>query len=133
MAGHPVERIRLAQELPEPLSHYTDAVRAGDTLWLSGLLALDRHGSLVGEGDVTAQTEQVFLNIGLLLSHGGASFADVVKVVLYVIDIEHRAAIDEVRRRHFGDARPASTLVEVSALAIPGALVEIDAVVYAPR
>jgi 2-iminobutanoate/2-iminopropanoate deaminase len=133
MPGHRVERIRLAQELPEPLSHYTDAVRAGDTLWLSGLLAVDRHGTLIGEGDVTAQTEQVLLNIGLLLSHAGASFADVVKIVLYVINIEDRAAINEVRRRHFGDARPASTLVEVSALAIPGALVEIDAVVHAPR
>ena len=97
MPGRRVERIRLAQELPEPLSHYTDAVRAGDTLWLSGLLAVDRNGTLIGEGDVTAQTEQVLRNIGLLLSHAGTSFADVVKVVLYVINIEDRAAINEVR------------------------------------
>jgi 2-iminobutanoate/2-iminopropanoate deaminase len=133
VSGPPIQRIRLAEELPEPLSHYTDAVRAGNTLWLSGQLAVDRHGTLIGEGDVTAQTEQVFHNIGLVLAYAGASFGDVAKLVLYVVNIGDREAINAVRRRHFGDARPASTLVEVSALAIPGALVEVDAVVHVPR
>ena len=48
MSGLPIERIRLAEHLAEPISHYTDAVRAGDTIWISGLVAVDRHGSLVG-------------------------------------------------------------------------------------
>jgi reactive intermediate/imine deaminase len=133
VAGAPIERLRLAGELSEPLSHYTDAVWAGDTLWISGQLAVDQDGTLIGAGDATAQAEQVFRNLGLVLTRAGASFAQVVKVVVYLINIEQRVPINEVRRRHFGDARPASTLVEVSALAMPGALVEVDAVVHAPR
>jgi reactive intermediate/imine deaminase len=130
--GEPIERIRLAEHLPEPLSHYTDAVRAGDTIWISGMLGVDSVRKIIGDGDVVAQAEQVFRNLAVILDHAGAGFADVVKVVVYLIDIEHRVAINEVRQRYFGPARPASTLIEVSALAVPGALVEIDAVAYAP-
>jgi 2-iminobutanoate/2-iminopropanoate deaminase len=133
MSGDPIERIRLPESLPEPISHYTDAVRAGDTIWISGMLGVDSTGTIVGEGDVVAQVEQVFRNIELVLDHAGATFSDVVKVVVYLVEIEDRVAINEVRRRYFGPARPASTLVEVSALAMPNALVEIDAAVYAPR
>jgi 2-iminobutanoate/2-iminopropanoate deaminase len=133
MSNDAIERIRLPEHLPEPLSHYTDAVWAGDTIWISGMLGLDSTGALVGGADVVAQTEQVFRNLAAVLDYAGASFADVVKVVHYLVEIEHRAAINDVRRRYFGDSRPASTLVEVSALAVPDALVEIDAVVYAPR
>jgi reactive intermediate/imine deaminase len=128
-----IERFRLAGELPEPISHYTDAVRAGDTIWVSGLLAVDATGELQGGADVIAQAEQVFTNLTRVLEHVGAGFADIVKVVVYLIDIENRAPLNDTRRHHFGDARPASTLVEVSRLAHPDALVEIDAVVYAPR
>ncbi len=133
MPGGPIERIRLAESLPEPISHYTDAVRAGDTLWVSGLLAVDRDGSLIGGSEVTRQAEQVFRNLTLVLNRAGVGFDDVVKVVVYLVEIEHRAAVNEVRKRHFGESRPASTLVEVSALAIPGALVEVDAVVHVPQ
>lgn len=132
MGAEEIVRIRLPDHLPEPLSHYTDAVRAGDTIWISGTLGVDSAGTLV-DGDVVAQTEQVFRNLAVGLEHASAGFEDVVKVVVYLIEIGHRPAINEVRRRYFGAARPASTLVEVSALAIPGALVEIDAVVYVPR
>ncbi len=132
MGDEPIERIRLAEHLPEPLSHYADAVRAGDTIWISGMLGVDSTGTLVGE-DVVAQAEQVFRNLAVVLDHAGAGFADVVKVVVYLIEIEHRVPINAVRQRYFGAARPASTLVEVSALAVPGALVEIDAVVFSPR
>jgi 2-iminobutanoate/2-iminopropanoate deaminase len=133
VSGEPIERIRLAEHLPEPISHYTDAVRAGDTIWVSGLLAVDREGKLVGGGDVVAQAEQVFRNLAVVLEHSGVGFADVVKVVVFLVNIEDRVAINEVRRRHFGPSRPASTLVEVSALADPHALLEIEAIVYAPR
>jgi 2-iminobutanoate/2-iminopropanoate deaminase len=132
MSAEPIERIRLAEQLPEPLSHYTDAVRAGDTMWISGMLGVDSAGTIVDSG-VVAQAEQVFRNLAVVLDHAGAGFADVVKVVVYLVNIDHRAPINEVRRRYFGPARPASTLIEVSALAIPEALVEIEAVVYAPR
>jgi 2-iminobutanoate/2-iminopropanoate deaminase len=120
------------ERLPEPFSHYTDAVRAGDLLFVSGCVALDGEGNLVGEGDVVAQARQVFENIGLCLSAAGASFADVVKVTTFLTDIDDRARINPVRQEFFGGARPASTLVEVSALVLPGFLIEVEAVAVVP-
>ena len=126
----PVERLRLTENLPEPISHYTDAVRAGEWLHISGMLALDRDGKLVGGDDVEAQTQRVLENIGAALKQVGAGFENVVKVNVYVRRIGDRAAINTVRRKFFGESRPASTLVEVSAFVLPQALVEIDAVAY---
>jgi 2-iminobutanoate/2-iminopropanoate deaminase len=127
-----VERIRLAGVLPEPISHYADAVRAGDTTWVSGLLGTDPTGAIVGGDDPAAQAEQIFRNLEHLLDHLDATVADVVKVVVYLRRIADRETVDTVRKRHFGRSRPASTLIEVSALADPDALVEIEAVVYLP-
>ena len=121
------EEIRVA-ELAEPISHYTDAVRAGDLLFVSGFVPVDGEGRLVGGEDVAAQARQVFANLAAVLAAAGATFADVVKVTVYLTDIEDRAWINPVRQDVFRDTRPASTLVEVSALATPGAKVEIDAV-----
>jgi len=114
--------------LAEPISHYTDAVRAGDLLFVSGFVPVDGEGRLVGGDDVVAQARQVFANLAAVLAAAGATFADVVKVTVYLTDIEDRARINPVRQEFFGDTRPASTLIEVSALATPGAKVEIDAV-----
>jgi 2-iminobutanoate/2-iminopropanoate deaminase len=114
--------------LAEPISHYTDAVRAGDLLFVSGFVPVDGDGRLVGGDDVVAQARQVFANLAAVLAAAGATFADVVKVTVYLTDIEDRARINPVRQEVFRDTRPASTLVEVSALATPGARVEIDAV-----
>jgi 2-iminobutanoate/2-iminopropanoate deaminase len=118
--------------LPEPFSHYTDAVRVGELLFVSGCVALDADGRLVGEGDVVAQTRQVFENIGLCLGAAGASFADVVKVTTFLTNIDDRPAVNTVRKEVFGDARPASTLVEVSALVLPEFLIEVEAVAVVP-
>lgn len=115
--------------LPEPLSHYTDAVRFGDLLFVSGVAPLDEHDRLVGEGDVVAQARQVHVNLGKVLAHAGAGFEDVLKVTVFLIDVDDRAKVNEVRREYFGTAFPASTLIGVSALAVPGMLVEIEAVV----
>jgi 2-iminobutanoate/2-iminopropanoate deaminase len=114
--------------LAEPISHYTDAVRAGDLLFVSGLVPVDGDGQLVGGDDVVAQARQVFANLAAVLAAAGATFADVVKVTVYLTDIEDRARVNPVRQEVFRDTRPASTLVEVSALATPGARVEVDAV-----
>ena len=128
-----MRRIRLAGQLAEPISHYTDGVEAAGLLYVSGMLPVNAAGELVGGADVIRQSEQVLDNIGAVLHSAGASFDDVVRVGVYVRDIADRETINTVRRRYFGDARPASTLVEVSALAHPGALVEIDAVALLPR
>jgi 2-iminobutanoate/2-iminopropanoate deaminase len=114
--------------LPEPISHYTDAVRAGDLLFVSGIVAVDAEGALVGGSDVVAQAEQVFALLGRVLAAAGAAPGDVVKVTLYLLDKDDRPRINPVRQRFFGTARPASTLVEVSGLAVAGAKLEVDAV-----
>jgi reactive intermediate/imine deaminase len=116
--------------LPEPISHYTDAVQAGGLLFVSGCVPVDGEGRLV-PGDVVAQARQVFANIGAVLEAAGAGFGDVVKVTVFLTDIDDRPAVNTVRREVFGDARPASTLVEVSKLAIPGARIEVEAVAVA--
>ena len=121
------EEVRVP-ELAEPISHYTDAVRAGDLLFVSGVVPVDGEGRLVGGDDVVAQARQVIANIGAVLAAAGATFADVVKVTVYLLDVDDRAAINPVRQEVFGDARPASTLVEVSRLAVPGARIEVEAV-----
>ena len=117
--------------LAEPISHYTDAVLAGDLLFVSGCVPVDGDGKLV-PGDVVAQARQVFVNIGAILDAVGCRFADVVKVTVFLVDVDDRRAVDTVRREVFGAARPASTLVEVSRLAVPGARVEIEAVALVP-
>jgi 2-iminobutanoate/2-iminopropanoate deaminase len=118
--------------LSEPLSHYTDAVRAGDLLFVSGLIGVDGRGALVGGDDVAAQVRQVFENMRAVLDGAGCRFEDVVKVTVYLTDVDDRPKINPVRAEVFGDARPASTLIEVSRLAVPGAKVEIDAVALIP-
>jgi 2-iminobutanoate/2-iminopropanoate deaminase len=117
--------------LAEPISHYTDAVRAGGLLFISGLVPVDAEGKLVGE-DVAEQTRQIFRNMELVLKAAGCGFGDVVKVTSYLLNVDDRPVINPVRKEFFGGARPASTLVEVSALAVPGALLEIEAVAAIP-
>jgi 2-iminobutanoate/2-iminopropanoate deaminase len=118
--------------LPAPLSHYTDAVRFGDILFVSGLTAHNGEGKLVGGDDAAAQTRQILLNLKLVLEAAGATLADVLKVTVFLTDINDRAAINPVRQAFFGAARPASTLIEVSRLALPEMKVEIEAVVGLP-
>jgi reactive intermediate/imine deaminase len=125
------EEIRV-DVLAKPISHYTDAVRAGDLLFVSGLVAVGGDGRLVGGDDVIAQTRQVFENLRTVLDAGGCSFADVIKVTIFLTDVDDRPRINPVRQEVFGEARPASTLVEVSRLAVPGAKVEIEAVALIP-
>ena len=128
---HHREELRV-EGVAEPISHYTDAVKAGGLLFVSGLVPVDADGKVVGEGDVVEQTRQIFRNMELALRAGGCGFADVVKVTTFLLDVNDRARINPVRQEVFGDARPASTLVEVSALAVPGALLEIEAVAAIP-
>ncbi len=115
----------------QPISHYTDAVRAGNLLFISGCVPVDERGGLVG-GDDVAQARQVFHNVGAVLAAAGAGFADVVKVTVFLLDIDDRTRINGVRQEVFGDARPASTLIEISRLAVPGAELDVEAVALLP-
>jgi 2-iminobutanoate/2-iminopropanoate deaminase len=113
------------------LSHSADAVRAGGFVFVAGILPVDVEGQLVG-GDVVEQTRFVLDELGRILPAAGCAAADVVKVCVYLTDVDDRPKINPLRKAFFGEARPASTLVEVSGLAVPGSLVEIDAVAAVP-
>jgi len=110
------------------LAHSADAVRAGGRLFVAGILPVDGAGHLVGGEDAVAQAEFVFDELGRILEAASCSFAGVVKVSVFLTDVDDRPKINPIRQRMFGSARPASTLVEVSALAVPGAKIEVDAI-----
>ena len=116
--------------LPIPISHYSNGVKVGNTVYVSGQVALDGDGRLVGPGDVVAQTRQVLENIRRVLAAGGATLGDVVKVTVYLANVDDRPRVNEVRQAYFGANRPASTMVEVSRLIDPDLLVEIEAEAY---
>jgi reactive intermediate/imine deaminase len=129
----PREEIDAPGQAP-PISHYAHAVRAeGPLLFVSGVVPVDEGGGLVGGDDVVEQARAVFRNLGAVLAAGGATFADVVKVSVFLTDVEDRPLVNPVRQEAFGAARPASTLVEVSRLAIPGAKIEVEAIAVVPR
>jgi reactive intermediate/imine deaminase len=117
---------------PEPISHYTDAVSAGGLLFVSGIVPVDAQGALVGGDDVAAQARRVFEIMGAVLAEAGCGFHDVVRVTVYLTDVDDRSRINPVRQEVFGETRPASTLFEVSRLAVPGAKLEIECVAALP-
>ena len=133
MAAH----IRLInpETLTKPPS-YTQVVEAtgpGRTIYISGQLGADRDGKLVS-GDFRAQAVQVFENLKAALMAVGARFEDVVKVNSYLADISHLPILREVRAGYLvSGALPASTTLEVSAFALAGALLEIEAIAVLPR
>jgi enamine deaminase RidA (YjgF/YER057c/UK114 family) len=101
------------------------------TIYTAGQVSIDERGGLVGRGDLAEQTRQAMRNVGLALAAAGATYRDIVKITTYVVDYrpEHRAVIGKARSPFFeGGTPPASTLVGVSALALPDWLVEIEAI-----
>jgi len=118
--------------LVEPISHFSDAVVAGKTLYVSGLVATDERGEIVGNGDVVEQTRQIFRNLRRILDAAGAAPSDVAKVTIFMRDVAQRPLINPVRQEFFGEHRPASTLVEVSRLVRDELLLEIEAIAQLP-
>ena len=118
--------------LMEPISHFSDAVVAGHTLYVSGLVATNEAGEVVGAGDVVEQTRQIFRNLERILDEAGATPADVAKVTIFMRDVAQRPLINPIRQEFFGQHRPASTLVEISRLVRDELLLEIEAVVQLP-
>lgn len=122
-----------APGIAEPISHYTDVVRAGRLVFVSGCAPTDERGRLVGARDVVAQARQVHDNLERCLAAAGATFADVCKVTVFLTDVDEREQVNTVRKEYFGAHRPASTLVEVSRLALPDMRVEIEAIAILPE
>jgi 2-iminobutanoate/2-iminopropanoate deaminase len=116
-----------AADAPAAIGPYSPAIRAGNLLFISGQIPLDADGTLVGGGDISAQTEQVMRNLAALLKAAGASFAQVVKTTVYLVDLGDFAAMNAVYGRYVGDPPPARATVQVSRLP-RDVRVEIDAV-----
>lgn len=113
------------EDQPAPVSHYCHVVRAGNLVCVSGTVGMDAAGNI--PDDVVAQFDLALRNLDTCLKAVGAGPRDVVKVTVFVTDIDDRARINPARQRYFGEHRPASTLVEVSALVLPALKVEIEA------
>lgn len=126
-----MRRVEISVPSRPVLSHAADAVRAGDHVFVAGVLPVDAAGALVGGDDVVAQAEHVFADLAEVLAAGGCTLADVATVSLFLTDLDERAEVDAVRRRAFGPTQPAGTTVMVSGLAVPGARIEVDAVAVA--
>jgi 2-iminobutanoate/2-iminopropanoate deaminase len=108
-----------------PFSHYCHVVRAGDLIWVSGTVGIRQDGSI--PSGVVEQFDVALQNMDACLKACGAGAENVVKVTVYLTDVGNRALINPARQRYFGVHRPASTLVEVSALVLPELQVEIEA------
>jgi 2-iminobutanoate/2-iminopropanoate deaminase len=117
--------VRMQQGRPA-YSHVVTVNGPGKTIYIAGQLARDADGNIVGPGDMRAQLEQTFKNLDLCLKAAGASWADVVKTNTFVTDYAAFAQCADVRIRYFGVATPTSTTIQISGLAQPGAMVEIE-------
>jgi 2-iminobutanoate/2-iminopropanoate deaminase len=110
------------------MGHYSDAILAGETLYITGVTAHDQTGALQGHGDVGEQSRVIFENLGRVLASAGGGPGDVAKVTVYMVDVKERAKMNAARRDFFGEHRPASTLLQVSGLVEPEVLIEVDAI-----
>ena len=115
----------LLKDQPEPVSHYCHAVRAGDRVWLSGTVGIRPDGSV--PSDVVEQFEVAMDNLDRALRATGGRPENIVKVQVFLVDVNDREKINPIRQAYFGEHRPASTLVGIPALVSPELKVEIEA------
>lgn len=112
---------------PAAIGPYSHAIRAGDMVFLSGQIPLDPNSGLIVEGDISAQAKQAFANLRAVCDAAGGSFANVVRVGLYLTDLSEFAAVNAAMEAAFDAPYPARSTIEVSALP-RGAKFEVDAI-----
>lgn len=117
---------------PQAIGPYSQAVRAGDTLYLSGQIPLDPATGALVTGDIAVQATRVFENLKAVLAAGGATFDDVVRVAIYMTDLGHFGAVNEVMAKYFHEPYPARSTIGVAALP-KGVAVEIDVIAVTAR
>jgi 2-iminobutanoate/2-iminopropanoate deaminase len=123
-----MREIIFSENAPKPIGPYSQAVKVGSTIYLSGQIGLDpKTGNFISEDDVVAQTQQVMKNIGFLLQKAGTDYAHIVKVSIFLKDMNDFPQINEVYASYFKDTYPARETVQVSRLP-KDALVEISVI-----
>ncbi len=131
-ANHPIRRINPPELGPPPGYSQVVEVRAGRMIFIAGQTALDRSGELVGNNDFAAQAEQVFRNLGVALQAVGCTASNLVKLTVFLRNMDQLPMYREARNRFFATtsppAAPAVTLIEVSKLYGPDFMIEIEAV-----
>ena len=115
------------KEAPGAIGPYSQAVKSGDLLFLSGQIPLDPATGQLVTGDITAQTRRVMDNLRAVLATAGCTFADVLRTTIYLVDLGHFAAVNETYGSYFEPPYPARATVQVAALP-KGAQVEIDVI-----
>jgi enamine deaminase RidA (YjgF/YER057c/UK114 family) len=128
-----LKRIKSKEVAEPPPGTFSQCLVAGDTIFVSGQHAGTDDGGVGGDGTMRSQAMLALGKIKALLEAAGATMADVAKLTVYVTDITGRAEISAARRAFFTGDFPCSTLVEITALAQPGLLVEIEAIAVHPR
>jgi 2-iminobutanoate/2-iminopropanoate deaminase len=119
-------------QAPQAIGPYSQAIRAGDLLFVSGQIPLDPAGGALIEGDIAAQTHRVLESLGGILAAAGASFADVVKTTVFLVDMNEFAAMNAAYATYFPASPPARSTVQVSRLP-RDVRVEIDVVAWVPQ
>ncbi len=114
---------------PAAIGPYSQAVRAGQFLYVSGQIPIDPLSGQVVDGDVTAQTHRVMRSLGAILGAAGANFDDVVRTTIFLTDLGDFAKVNEAYGSYFSDPAPTRATVEVAALP-KGVCVEIDAIAH---
>lgn len=123
-----MKKIIQTPNAPAAIGTYSQAVQAGNHLYISGQIPLNPQTMMMVENDIDAEIRQVFDNLNAILTEAGAAFSDVVKLNIYVTDLTHFPRINEIMASHFATPYPARAVVGVAALP-KGARVEADAVV----
>jgi 2-iminobutanoate/2-iminopropanoate deaminase len=121
-----------ALSTPTGYTHIVEVTGPNRTIYISGQIAYDKDGKVVGGADMKAQAEQVFKNLETALTAAGAKFSDVVKMNSYITDMSKVQAVRDVRAKYFTDTAPASTFVEVKGLVRPELLLEIEVIAVVP-
>lgn len=130
----PKQQVR-TDRVREPNGHFSQATiteAKGRLLFISGMTSRRPDGTIAGVGDVKAQTRQVCDNLKAAVEAAGGTLEDICRVDVYVRNMEHFAAIHEVRREYFTGVPPASTMVEVTKMTSPDYLIEINAIAVLP-